>query len=121
LPLGLRGMDAPINEFDVSAEKVDGVRVVRVTGELDLATHERLGEQLTKAANGKEPIVVDLSSCDFIDSSGVRALLLGVREAGERFSIAAPGPQVKRILEMTGLEKTVPVHRSLDDALKNSQ
>lgn len=119
-------MPDPINEFEVSAEKVDGVCVVRVSGELDISTHERLGEQLTKAAGGKEPIVVDLSACDFIDSSGVRALLLGVRAAGEnskgsgRLSIAGPGPQIQRILEMTGLDKTVLVHASLDEALKKA-
>ena len=99
--------------------------MVRVSGELDLATHERLGEQLATAAEGNEPIIVDLSKCGFIDSSGIRALLMGARNAAEgnlpsesrRFSIAGPGPQVLRILEMTGLEKAVPVHDSLESAL----
>ena len=120
-------MPDPINEFEVSAEKVDGACVVSVSGELDISTHERLGEQLTKAASGEEPIIVDLSSCDFIDSSGIRALLLGVRAAEENskgsaaFSIAGPGPQVRRILEVTGLDKTVPVHGSVDEALEKLQ
>ena len=99
--------------------------MVRVSGELDLATHERLGEQLATAAKGEEPIIVDLSRCGFIDSSGIRVLLLGAKNAAEgdipsasgRFSIAGPGPQVLRILEMTGLEKAVPVHDSLEAAL----
>lgn len=89
-----------------------------VLGELDLGTHERLSEELTEAAGGKEPIVVDLTECEFIDSSGVRALLLGLRAAGEgRLSIAGPSPQVQRLLEMTGLGKAVPVHGSLQAAL----
>ena len=117
-------MPDPLNEFEVSAQRRNGACVVRVSGELDISTHERLGEQLSKVANGKLPIVVDLSSCDFIDSSGIRALLLGVKavEANSKgtgaFSIASPGPQVRRILEMTGVDRTVPVHGSVDEALK---
>jgi anti-sigma B factor antagonist len=113
-----------VEEFDVSTETVDGVCVVRVTGELDISTHERLGETLTEAAAKDDPIVVDLSACDFIDSSGVRALLLGLKatEASSNgaggFAIAGPSSQVVRIIEMTGLDKAVPVHPSVDAALK---
>ena len=92
-----------------------------VHGELDLGTHERLTDALATAAEGKEPIVVDLSSCEFIDSSGVRALLLGMRGAEDSgsagFSVAGPNPQVQRILEITGLGKALPVHESLQAAL----
>jgi anti-sigma B factor antagonist len=107
--------------FEISSEPVNGARVVKVAGELDIETHEKLADQLTgEAQHGA--IVVDLSACEFIDSSGIRALLLGRRAAGaeedsSRFAIAAPSQQVLRILEMTGLDTTVPVHASLDEAL----
>jgi anti-sigma B factor antagonist len=103
----------------VTSELQDGARVVRVRGELDLATHEQLSEQLGRAAEGEEAIVVDLSECEFMDSSGVRALLVGLRDSGGdgRFLIAGPSPQVQRILEMTGLGKAVPVHADLAEAL----
>lgn len=118
-------MTQPEAEFDVTSERVDGARVVRVSGELDLATHERLGDQLALAAKGNDPIIVDLSKCEFIDSSGIRALLVGARNAGEedaqagtgRLSIAGPAPQVRRIVEITGLQKAVPVHDTLEAAL----
>ena len=95
--------------------------MVAVRGELDLESHERLADELADAAKGDEPIVVDLTACEFIDSSGVRALLLGQRAASngesQRFSVAGPGPQVSRILEMTGVGNAVPVHGSLQAAL----
>jgi anti-sigma B factor antagonist len=109
-------------EFKISDERRDGATVVSVAGELDLSTHEALGDRLVGVAEQGDPVIVDLSACEFIDSSGIRALLLGIRAAGAeedsaRFAIAAPNQQVLRILEMTGLDTTVPVHASVDDAL----
>ena len=106
------------DEFKISIEDRGGTSVVRVTGEVDLATHEELAEKLRAAANGAKAVVVDLSGCAFIDSSGIRALLLGARET-ERFLVAGAGEQVARVLEMTGVTQTVPVHDSVDRALES--
>lgn len=104
----------------MSAERRNGATIVAVQGELDLSTHERLSEQLTAAASDG-PIVVDMSECGFIDSSGVRALLLGARateQAGNQpIALAAAGEQVQRILELTGLAGTISVHDTVDEAL----
>ena len=109
-------------EFQVTTESSNGVAVVRVVGELDLSTHEQLHEQLVGAA-GEEPVVVDLSKCKFIDSSGIRALLLGyeaIKTGGGgtgRVLIAGAQPQVLRVLEMTGVDDAIPLHASVDEAL----
>lgn len=111
--------DSP-TPFEVSSEAVDGTCVVKVAGELDIETHEELADRLVREAE-RGAVVVDLTACDFIDSSGVRALLLGIRAAGGEgtttFAIACPNDQVQRILEMTGLETAVPVHSSVDEAV----
>ena len=111
--------DSP-TPFEVSSEAVDGTCVVRVAGDLDIETHEKLADCLVREAE-RGAVVVDLTACEFIDSSGVRALLLGIRAAGgedaTRFAIAAPNEQVQRILEMTGLDTAVPVHSTVDDAV----
>lgn len=107
-------------EFSIDAEKLEEGTVVRVAGELDLATHERLGEELTAIAAGGGAIVVDLSACDFIDSSGIRALLIGRQAAednGGSLALAAPKPQVVRILDVTGVASALPIHASAGEAL----
>jgi anti-sigma B factor antagonist len=115
---------AKAKEFEVRTETADDVVLVRVIGELDLSTHELLREPLVNAAEAGNSVVVDLAECEFIDSSGIRALLLG-REAvasdqgANRLLIAAPQPQVMRVLEMTGVGEAVPVHESVDKALKS--
>lgn len=98
-------------------EQRDDACVVIVRGEIDLATHEHLGEKLREAIGSGSPVVVDLSRCEFIDSSGIRALLLGDREANN-FAIASPTDQVNRVLEMTGVSQALPVHASVEQALK---
>ena len=112
-------METPI-DFKISSESRGGARVISVAGDLDLSTHEKLGERLVEEAGKGEPVIVDLAKCGFIDSSGLRSILIGLRASGEKgsgLSVAAPGPQVRRILEMTGLDQEVEIHDSVDDAL----
>ncbi|MDP9189114.1 MAG: STAS domain-containing protein [Actinomycetota bacterium] len=108
--------------FELSAEVVDGATVVHVTGEIDLATSERLSDELSLAAANGGPVVVDLTECGFIDSSGIRALLVGTRAAEEhdgRLLLAGASPHVRRVLELTGLGEAVPMHPGVDEALRD--
>ncbi len=107
-------------QFSIEAEQIDAGTVLRVVGELDLSTHERLGEELTSIATGGGAIVVDLEGCDFIDSSGIRALLIGRQAAednGGTLALAAAKPQVVRILDVAGLASALPIHASAEKAL----
>lgn len=107
-------------EFSVEAEQLDAGTVLHVVGELDLSTHERLGEELTAIAGRGGAMVVDLEGCDFIDSSGIRALLIGRQAAednGGTLALAAAKPQVVRILDVTGVASALPIHASAEKAL----
>jgi len=110
-------------EFEVKTESTDDAVLVRVIGELDLSTHEQLRGPLVGAADAGSSVVVDLTECEFIDSSGIRALLLGheaIRNSdsgANRVLIAGAQPQVRRVLEMTGVDDAIPVHESVDQAL----
>lgn len=95
-----------------------GVDAVFVTGELDLATAPRLDEAL--AALTADVIVVDLSGCTFLDSAGIRALVGTARKLGETdrgLRVVTSDAGVLRLLEITGVDTLIRVHRSLDDAL----
>jgi len=94
------------------------VDAVFVTGELDLATAPRLDEAL--AALTADVIVVDLSGCTFLDSAGIRALVGTARKLGETdrgLRVVTSDAGVLRLLEITGVDTLIRVHRSLDDAL----
>lgn len=116
-------MAEPPAEFQVKSERQNDAQIVRVTGEVDLSTHDRLGEELVSAAQAGEPLVVDLSGCSFIDSSGIRALLLGRRavekrsDGSGRFAIAGASDPVARVLELTRVNEAISLYESVDAAL----
>ena len=66
-------------------------------------------------------IVVDLTECEFIDSSAIRALLLSRREKnsdhnGETLAVAASSDQILRILGVMGLDKVLPIEPTVEQA-----
>ena len=82
---------------------------------------ELRGELRTAVAADTKGIVVDLTECEFIDSSGVRALLLS-REAqnsedgSERLAVAASSEQILRILTVMGIDRVIPIRPTVDEA-----
>jgi anti-sigma B factor antagonist len=114
---------ADIPQFEISSGRgPDDVYVVRVAGEVDLSHEDELrGELRVAVAAGAKGIVVDLTECEFIDSSGVRALLRS-REAQradqgpERLAVAASSDQILRILSVMGIDQVIPIHSTVEEA-----
>jgi anti-sigma B factor antagonist len=114
---------ADIPQFDISSGPgPDDVFLVRVAGEVDMSHEEELrGELRTAVAADARGIVVDLTECEFIDSSGVRALLLG-REAQHpedgavRLAVAASSEQILRILSVMGIDQVIPIRPTAEEA-----
>ena len=101
-------------DFAVEVDMLDDCVVVRVEGELDLANAPAFHEQLALVASDSD-LIVDLSGCTFLDSSGLRAIAATAREH-RRVSIVATDPSILRVLEITALDTMVAVHASIDDA-----
>ena len=97
-------------EFEVTVSTDDGVRVVAVSGELDLDTMGELKEVLAADNGLLVTTVVDLRGLTFIDSSGVSGLMAAARrarDAGARL-VCVPGPpQIRRVFEMTGIDTVI--------------
>jgi anti-sigma B factor antagonist len=114
---------ADIPQFEIdSGPGPDGICVVRVRGEVDMSHEEELRAELRRAvASDADAIVVDLTECEFIDSTGVRVLLLS-REAQEsekghnRLAVAASSEQILRILSVMGIDRVIPIHATVDEA-----
>jgi anti-anti-sigma factor len=95
-----------------------------VKGELDLNTAPQLESELELTLGNSGSVVVNLSSCEFIDSTGV-ALLVNAwqkldRNGGSgngRLVLCCPNRQVRRLLDITGVEGSIDVHEDIDDAL----
>ncbi len=98
------------------------VVVAHVTGELDLAgapqTGERIAEAVPTSARG---LVVDMSTLEFIDSSGVAMLFGLVRRLSSRrqeLRVVAPqGRPVARVLEIVEFERAAPIRADVEAAV----
>lgn len=100
-----------------------GVQVISVRGELDLSTAPDLERPLEDALeNGEGSVLVDLSECEFIDSTGIALIVrawqrLDGAEGSRDLLVCSYNDQVQRVLEITGLDLSIPVHRTREEAL----
>lgn len=101
--------------FSVRVRRVAGATVVTVVGEVDLDTAPELEFRLMDAADGPEPLVVDLTGVTFFASAGL-ACLLTARGRGGRPHLV-PSPAVAKVLTLSDLEDFMPRSESLEDAL----
>jgi anti-anti-sigma factor len=70
---------------------------------------------LDDLAAGGNAIVVDLTPLEFIDSSGIHALVQP-RSDSARIELVCPPGNVRRVLEVTKLERVLQVYDTLDEA-----
>jgi anti-anti-sigma factor len=113
--------------FEASAALLDdGVRVVSVRGELDLSTAPELESPLEEAiSSGDASVLIDLTECEFIDSTGIALIVRtwqrldsGAEGDGSgKVVICSANDQVRRVLEITGLELSIPIHETRDEGL----
>jgi anti-anti-sigma factor len=113
--------------FEATAAQLDdGVRVIAVRGELDLSTAAELEGPLNDAiSSGDVSVLIDLSECEFIDSTGIALIVRAWQrldrsaggEGSGRVVICSYNDQVRRVLEITGLELSIPIHSTREEAL----
>jgi anti-anti-sigma factor len=88
-------------------------RSITVAGEIDMAGGPLLDDAIAEC-EGDGPLVIDVAEVSFIDSSGLRSLLEAARRARARGSVIRllqVGPEVARLLEITGTTDQFEVTR----------
>jgi anti-anti-sigma factor len=110
--------------FEVKVGDLEhGVRAISVRGELDLSTAPDLEGPLEHTLESDEgSVLIDLSQCEFIDSTGIALIVrawqrLDGGEDGRNLVLCSQNDQVRRVLEITGLELSIPVHPTRDEAI----
>jgi anti-sigma B factor antagonist len=108
--------------IDLKTEDGGETLVFGLRGSLDLATSPTVRAALTDATEkGHHDVIVDLTQLEFLDSTGLGALIGAHRRAAEHGGsfrlIVTEGP-IFRLLNITGLMRILEVYHSLDDARK---
>ncbi|MBD3314754.1 MAG: STAS domain-containing protein [Chitinivibrionales bacterium] len=103
-------------EGPITIVTASGVVKIRESGD---SFSEILGKTLHEE---KGPVLVDLSGVDALDSTGLGEMVAYLRKfrlQGRSFAILASAPRIRKLLEFTNLDRTLPVYHSRDEALQS--
>ncbi len=109
-------------KVDIGIEDAQGYKVLRPSGDLDVYTVGSLRDAIGSMIDQKTTkVVVDLDGVPFMDSSGLGALMGGVRrlrEAGGDLAIACTREQHLKLFTITGFGDGVSIAPTVEEAAK---
>ena len=112
-------------DFEAASESLDGgIHVVSVTGEIDLATGpEFQGALLALPEDEVASVIVDLTDCSFMDSTGLHLLTRAQERfdrSGGRVAVVSANRSVLRLFELTRLDQHFAIYPSRAAALNGN-
>lgn len=117
------GFVSPV-PFEVQSEELeDGIRAFTIRGELDMNTAPEFEKGLEQAlSESAGSIMLDLSACEFIDSTGIALIVrawqrLGADRERRLVLCCSNHHQVRRLLKITGVDSSISMHERRDAAL----
>lgn len=103
-------------------QEADGIVVLQlVENKIDASNAPSVKDRLNRELPGGGRVVIDLSSVEFMDSSGVGLLLHALRhmtDTGGAIKFAAPQPQVRKILEMIRFQHVADILPSTEECIR---
>ncbi len=98
----------------------EGLPVIQLEGEVDVYTAPQLKQRMVELLEGgAKAMVVDLEKVEYLDSTALGVLIGGlkrVREADGAMAVVCPDPRIRRVFEITGLDKIFDMFNSTDEA-----
>lgn len=95
--------------------------VITLPEEIDISNSEQVREELLSLLNrGPAVLIVDMAETTFCDSAGVNALVRAHKRAtanGAEIRLVVTSPGVQRVLDITGVDRLIPVHPSMTASL----
>ena len=100
--------------------------IVSPSGRMDAVSSSEVQQSITKLVqDGARVIVVDLEQVTFMDSSGLRVLVAGLkllrRSGGAPLLICGANSQIRTALRLTMLDRVFPIYKNVDEALENAE
>lgn len=110
--------------MEISSKSVSpNVSVVSLNGALNARSAEEAKQNFRNLVEeGITQVIVDLNEVPFIDSSGLAALVSGLKTLGGEASnlkLAAPQSQARLLFELTMFDRVFEIHDSVDDAIQS--
>jgi anti-sigma B factor antagonist len=103
----------PYAALEIDERRVGHRLVLCAAGEVDIATVDALRTALARGAQaGVAEVWLDLTDVAFMDSTGLTAVLQAHRDGVPRLALICPDGPVRRLLEIAGFDRLVPIHAS---------
>lgn len=90
------------------------------TGRIDGTNAPAVEKDILAQLGDHKSLVVDLAAIDYISSAGLRVLLVAAktaRQRGGQLLLVAPKPAIVEILKISGFDKILPIHPTMDAAV----
>lgn len=107
--------------MSLTSTLTNGVKIITVAdSRIDAAMAIQFKEDMrSETDGGPERVILDLSSVDFVDSSGLGAIVAWLKQmgAGRRLDLAGLTPTVDKVFRLTRMDTVFRLFPSLDKAL----
>ena len=107
--------------MDIDQEKSGRVLILkplgRIDGSADTVLEQELRDRITKSTTA---ILLDFSTVDYINSAGLRVILIGARQAqasGGKLALCSFVPHVQKVFDVSGFSKILQIYPSRTEAL----
>jgi anti-sigma B factor antagonist len=111
-------------DLTMQVDEREGWAVVSASGDIDLTTAPRLRETVIGiVVTGQPKVVLELQAVDFIDSTGLGVLvglLKRTRSQGGDLRVVSTRSSLRKVLELTSLDRALPLATSVEEALDTS-
>jgi len=109
-------------DLRITVKKSEAVPLIVLSGEVDAYTCSRFREAMIDVIEDGHPsLVVNMADVEYIDSSGLGTLVGGLKRASERggkIAIVCNSLQIRKVFEITGLERVFPIFKNEADAIR---
>lgn len=115
-----REEESPVQQLTLSTRGHDGCAVVRLRGELDIASADELRRHLREARRTHgDHIILDLPELEFMDSHGLSVIIgcyKSVNAGNGSLALVGARPIIRRTLEITGLHRRLTLCDTVEEA-----
>ena len=107
--------------FRINTRPLDSsTPLIELEGEVDVYTAPQLKQQmLSLLESGNNEMVIDLTKVEYLDSTALGVLIGGLKRVRERdgnLPLICPSPRIRRVFEITGLDKIFDIYGSEGEA-----
>jgi anti-sigma B factor antagonist len=102
------------------SELENRIRLIKLIGKLDISGVGNIETRFTGCCAGESPrVLVDMSDVEYLASIGIRLLAINAKSIASRkgrMVLLKPIPEVRKVLEVTGIPAIIPVYDGFESA-----